>query len=294
MELDLHQLDLRYEALRKRSPRLERQLVASLAEVGQVLPIVVVEVEHRHFVVIDGYKRVRALRRLARDRVQATVWAVQEVEALLLERLMRCAGEDALEQGWLLAELQERFTLSCDELARRFDKSKSWVSRRLALVKELPPEIQAQVRAGELAAHAAMKHLVPLARANAKAATALVLAMAPLKPTTRQVGQLCDGWRAGTSRTRELIVATPQHFLRAQEEQQRELKAAEKSQLRQLLDDLGALSGISRRAQRRLEQGLLQRLLPGEPEEVTRVSAQARADAEKLFTRFDQESGHAR
>ncbi|MBI3261844.1 MAG: ParB N-terminal domain-containing protein [Acidobacteria bacterium] len=292
MQLDLHQLELRYEALRKRSPRHERQLVASLSEVGQQLPIVVIGAAGGRFVVIDGYKRVRALRRLSRDTVRATAWEVAEVEALLLERLMRTAGEDALEQGWLLAELHERFVLSCDELARRFDKSKSWVSRRLALVRELPPEIQAQVRAGELAAYAAMKHLVPLARANAEVATRLCLLMAPLKPTTRQVGSLCDGWRSGTTRTRELILATPEVYLRAQEEQ-REAQAAAKSPLQQLLDDLGALSGITRRARRRLEQGLLQRLLPGEPEEVARVLAQTRADAQGLFTRFDQEAGDA-
>ena len=49
----------------------------------------------------------------------------------------------------------------------RFDKSESWVSRRLALVSELPEPVQELVRSGGLPAHAAMKHLVPLARAKA-------------------------------------------------------------------------------------------------------------------------------
>ena len=40
MELELHQLELRYARLRKRQPAQERQLVASLAELGQQLPIV--------------------------------------------------------------------------------------------------------------------------------------------------------------------------------------------------------------------------------------------------------------
>ena len=116
--------------------------------------------------------------------------------------------------------------------------------------------------------------------------------MAPLKPTTRQVGSLCDGWRSGSTRTRELILATPEVYLRAQEEQ-REARATAKSSLQQLLDDLGALSGIARRARRRLQQGLLQRLLPGEPEEMARLLAQARTDTQGLFTRFDQEAGNA-
>jgi len=292
VDIELHLLDLRYEALRKRSPTVERQLLASLAEVGQQSPIVVVEAADARVVVIDGYKRVRALRRLARDTVQTTRWELKEVEALLLERLMRVAGEDALEHGWLLTELHERFGLSLDELARRFDKSKSWVSRRLSLVKELPAEIQAQVRAGDIAAHAAMKYLVPLARANAKAATRLSASMAPLKPTTRQVGALYAGWQAGTQQTRELILNTPHVFLLAQAEQRR-AQTAEKSPTQLLVDELGAMSGIARRARRRLEQGLLQRLLAGEREEVGRLFAQATADTQGLFTRFEREAPDA-
>ena len=33
---------------------------------------------------------------------------------------------------WLLAELEQRFSDGLDELARRFDRSVSWVSRRWA------------------------------------------------------------------------------------------------------------------------------------------------------------------
>ena len=96
---------------------------------------------------IDGYKRVRALRRLARDVVLATRWELEEVEALLLERGLRRGSEDALDQAWLMAELQERFGYSLDDLARRFEHSKSWVSRRLALIQCLPASVQEHVRA---------------------------------------------------------------------------------------------------------------------------------------------------
>lgn len=99
MELELHQLELRYEGIRKRHPAQERQLLASLVEIGQQLPIVVIG-EAARFVVIDGYKRVRALKRLARDTVRGTCWEMPEVEALLLERRLRCASEDALDQAW--------------------------------------------------------------------------------------------------------------------------------------------------------------------------------------------------
>ena len=49
-------------------------------------------------------------------------------------------GDSAIEQGWLLRELMQRFGLGLDELARRFDRSTSWVSRRLGLVTDLAGE----------------------------------------------------------------------------------------------------------------------------------------------------------
>jgi ParB/RepB/Spo0J family partition protein len=144
-------------------------LLASLAASGQQVPIVVVPAEGQadRYLVIDGYRRVSTLKRLGRDTLRATVWQMTEAEALLLDRSIRASdGETALEEGWLLAELEERFGYSLDELARRFDRSTSWVSRHLVLVELLPDSIQQQVRAGEISAHVAMKFLVPVARAN--------------------------------------------------------------------------------------------------------------------------------
>jgi ParB-like chromosome segregation protein Spo0J len=126
MDLELHQLDRRYEALRTRSARRERRLLASLGEVGQQTPIIVVR-DGARWVVVDGYKRVRALSRLGQDVVHAVEWQLGELDALVLERVMRGGSTDsAIEEGWLLRELMQRFGLGLDELGRRFDRSRSW------------------------------------------------------------------------------------------------------------------------------------------------------------------------
>lgn len=288
MELELHQLELRYEALRKRAPLAERALLGSLAEHGQQLPIVVVS-EQARFIVIDGYKRVRALKRLARDTVRVADWQMPELEALLLERRLRCGREDALDQAWLLAELAERFGLTLEELARRFERSRSWVSRRLGLIQALPQSIHEQVRAGTLAAHAAMKYLLPLARANAPAATQLAAAIIPLKLTSRQVGALYAGWQSGTQLTRELILTRPQIYLHAQSTQ----SPASLSTVERWLRDLGALGGIAQRARRTLETGLLSQLMAQEREQVEQGFARMRSEVQRLCQRFDLERGHA-
>jgi hypothetical protein len=126
-----------------------------LAESGQQTPIVVVlgAEPGERYLVIDGHKRIAALKHLGRDTIEATVWTMSAAEALLLERSLRCRSkESALEQGWLLVEMERSFGYGLEELARRFDRSVSWVSRRgvvllpLVVLPDQPqiPEIRLQ------------------------------------------------------------------------------------------------------------------------------------------------------
>jgi ParB-like chromosome segregation protein Spo0J len=290
MHIEFHQLDLRYEALRRRDAKKERQVLASLSEVGQLLPVVVVRGAGTDgYVLLDGYKRVRGLRRLHADTVQATAWALEELEAVLLERLMgRGDPESPLEQGWLLRELSERFALSQADLARRFDRTVSWVSRRLALVRELPPAIQEHVRSGAIGAHAAMKYLAPLARAKHGECERLAEAIAAAKLSTREVGELYAGWTSGSERTRELLLSDPLLYLRAQAEARRP-DAPAKSPGALLLDDMALLGTVARRAYRRLCSGSLRAVLPPDREEIGRALEQATADLRTLGTRWEKE-----
>jgi len=208
--------------------------------------------------------------------VCATVWDLSEVDAVLLERLMRMTESDgALEQGWLLEDLNERFALSHTELARRFDKSQSWVSRRLALVRALPREVQEQVQRGTLPAHAAMKFLVPMARAKRADCVRLMAALKTLRPSTRDVEALYAAWVSGNEDTRELVVTQPAVILRARE-QARNDEAPKQTPGRQLLDDFGILVGTSRRARTKLAQGLVGHLLSTEIQQARRIARQAR------------------
>ncbi len=282
VEIELHELDLRYAALRRRDARRERALVASLAESGQQVPVVVVRGEAGPFVLVDGYKRVRALHRLHRDTVDAVLWALSELDALLLAQGLRTGeGDSALEQGWLLRELHERFGLTAGELARRFDKSPSWVSRRLALVRELPEAVQALVRSGALVAHAAMKHLVPLARTNLERCLELAPALAAHGLSSRQIGTLCAAFVAGTAASRQLILTTPHLVLRAEAEAER---PKDKSAAERLLSDIGAVAAIARRA-RRVVAAQPGRVATWWPRgELGAAVAAAQADTTALFT----------
>src|SRR3989442_5757970 len=197
MELEFHQLDLRYERLRVRQLAPERRLLASLADTGQQMPIVVVTAASS-YVVVDGHKRVRCLRQLHQDLIAAVAWEMSEPEALIFRQLLRTdATDSAFEQGWLLRTLQDEHGVALDALARRFDRSVSWVSRRVSLVRTLPDAVQQHVHDGRLVAHAAMKYFVPLARANAPDCVRLVEAIVPHRLSTPQIGRLYQAYVTG-------------------------------------------------------------------------------------------------
>jgi hypothetical protein len=61
MELELHQLTLRYERLRKRQPRAERALLVSLTEIGQQLPVIVIAEADRFVAGVNYFFRRRQL-----------------------------------------------------------------------------------------------------------------------------------------------------------------------------------------------------------------------------------------
>ncbi|MBV8480181.1 MAG: ParB N-terminal domain-containing protein [Actinobacteria bacterium] len=286
MDLELHQLERRYEALRARSATRERRVLASIAEIGQQQPIVVVRDGDR-FVVVDGYKRLRALDRLGHDTVRAIEWVIGEADALLLERLLRAADADsAVEQGWLLRELTVRFGLGHDELARRFDRTKSWVSRRIGLVAELPESVQAHVRAGAIGSHAAMRYLVPLARANSDDCARLTDAIAPLRPTSRQVASLYALYVGGNVGTRELVLRDPELALRARAAAGDEGKPLP---VEQLLEDLRIVGAVARRACRRFDAGAADGADPVDRDLVQQTCGEAHGEVERLKRRCDKE-----
>ena len=293
MQLEFHQLELRYERLRIVRPEPERRLLASLVEVGQQVPIVVVQgASTSQQVVIDGYKRIRSLRRLGRDTVEASSWPGEEVEALIATRLMQTAEtETALEQSWLLLELKQRFGFSLEELARRFGRSVSWVSRRLALVQELPEVVQQRVQRGEIVAHGAAKYLVPLARANRQACLDLVEAMGSTRVTSADLGILYGAYQTGNWVTRQRLLEAPLLFLKSHKEAQAPAVVVEPGPGDNLLSDLEVLSSAARRADRRLRQGALRNLADEQRQELARCLDQSLHETQRLAERFHQEMG---
>lgn len=280
MDLEFHQLDLHYEGLRIRDPSRERQLLWSLDEHGQQVPIVVASVggEPERFRVMDGYKRLRALKRLHQDTVKAVVLPTSEEEALLVCHSLRSSRESTLEEAWLLLELQRSQGWKGEELALRLGRSRSWVSRRLGLVEALPSSVQAYVRDGLLPVQGAMKALVPLAKASREDCERLARAIVDqrLKLTTRQLERLWAGWRDGSAAVRERLLKDPGLFLRSQRELEQR-QSAGRCAAEVLVSGLRWLLGQVRRRYRQWHE-LRSVLAPDQYEQVRRTIEQLRQE----------------
>lgn len=263
MEIEFHQLETKYAGLRTAdAPRIAR-LVASLCAHGQQQPVLVVRGpgseggSNGRYVLIDGYARVAALGELKRDSVQATVLDLAEADALLLAfRLERNRARSAIEEAWLLRELIEGHAITQRALGPLLGRSASWVSRRLALIGVLPAAAEAAVRAGTVPAYAAMKYLVPWARANAAACTQLVSQLGRQRLSVRQLARLYAGWRAGTAAQRQALVERPWLYLEVDEKQEASVAPVDPGTEREqrLLRDLGVLTAICRRVREALRE----------------------------------------
>lgn len=253
MDLEFHQLELRHADLRIHDPGRRGRLLASLAAQGQQVPVIVVA-EDARYVLIDGYLRVAALQQLGRDTVAATPWPLSEVDALVHHHhLSSSSSRSPFEQAWFLARLREH-GLSLDELAIRVCRNKSWVSRRLALVSALSEQTQTKVRQGIIPPHAAMKYLVPLARANKRDCETLVTAIGNTRLSVRDITALYAGWRHADAVGRQRLCKEPLLYLRAMQAVA-EKPAADKPG-GNLIKELATLGAIAWRAQRHIDNGL--------------------------------------
>lgn len=218
MEIDIHLLDLKYESIKCRRRKTERRLLSSLIEQGQLSPIIVLPGtgEPPGYIVVDGFKRIRALRQSCHDTVKAIVWHEDEVSALIgINHLQRSVDRTALDDAYLIKTLQDFHRLSYEEIGRRLGRSKSWVGRRLGLITDLPSWIQDQIREGVVQCYTMTKYILPLARANPKDARKLIKNIRSLNLSTRDIGELYAAWRDGDVKGRNLVINHPRVVLRA-------------------------------------------------------------------------------
>jgi ParB/RepB/Spo0J family partition protein len=167
-------LSERLSGLRLRDGAALDAMRSSLTRHGQLTPIVAFA-EGDRLEVIDGFKRIHAARALGWNDLRVTTSDGGSANAKVqIAALHDRRGLTEIEEAWLVRSLYREDRLSQPEIARRLERHKSWVCRRLLLVEGLDPSVQADVRLGTLAPRAAVA-LAQLPRGNQAAASAVVI-----------------------------------------------------------------------------------------------------------------------
>jgi len=172
LEIPLSEIGESYGRLRLIQPQADARMVDSLRQFGQVFPVVVTE----RYELIDGFKRVRALRRLGVERVKARVLklGVHALKAAMMDLNWRRGSISDLEEGMVVQSLCREDGLSQVEVAVLLGRHKSWVCRRLSLIERLCDEALEHIRLG-LIPTSIGRELARLPRGNQPAALGTIL-----------------------------------------------------------------------------------------------------------------------
>lgn len=214
--IEIHQLDLRYDHTRVYKKRVVNRLYRSLEQFGQLTPVLVTPGEGNQFILIDGYFRVKATRMCGKDTVLGVIGESDEKRAVL-SVLKNNDGRawEAFEEASLLNEFVLRFELGISETAQLIGRDKSFVKRRLDLVRELPGDVLGAVGSGAVSSWSATRILVPLARANRNHALKLTAYLKQTPLPTRELNYFFETYKKSNHSVRSRMIDDPSLFLKA-------------------------------------------------------------------------------
>ncbi len=207
-EVEIGELDVRYEDYRLKDLGREAKLLLSIQERGIDEPLEGVEVQGTR-ILLNGFKRYRCARRLGLGVVP---WiSLGEDEATGIIAVMRTGNDKALsilEQARFIDDLFRHHGLSTAAIAETLLRSKGWVSMRLGLIAEMSEKVRGTVFSGAFPVYSYMYAVRPFMRMNRAAreeAEAFVAAVSGKKLSVREIGQLAQGYFKGPERLREEI-----------------------------------------------------------------------------------------
>ena len=167
-EIELNQLDLQYENLRLSDHKVESQLQLSILECGIQKPIQGIWDDNKYnFIVLNGFKRIRAAMKLKLSLIPVETLADNEVDAFIFLIKQSQHGKlHALEEAAFLKALQEKHSLTVVDLSVKVEKSPAWVSLRLGLCDEMSAEVKDLILNDKFPVRNYMYTLRPFTRVN--------------------------------------------------------------------------------------------------------------------------------
>ena len=207
-EIELSDLDLRYQGHRLRQPRLEEQLLVSIAQAGIQEPLQGVRGDGRA-ILLNGFKRARCAAKLHRRTVPFSSWGNDEVSGILqLLRGARPQGLHLLEQARFVEALKAERGMSVAEIAEQLSRSKAWVKLRLELVAQLSPTVAEALFGGAFPVYCYLYSLRPFRRLKPAAdIDQFVTALRGKMLSVREIEGLAQGFFRGPESFRREVLS---------------------------------------------------------------------------------------
>jgi len=216
IEADLHCLELRFASTRLQSPQMVNAMMHSIDQSGQLTPVAAIAGGDSRYILMDGYLRLAALRRLASDTVRITLWDCDEASGLL--RVLAGAQAHpwaAIEEARTIRMLMQQFEQSQHAIASSIGRDVSWVNRRLLLIESVSDDVLASICKGHLSTWSAARVIAPLARANSAHAETMVRFLEKHPLSTRELSLWDKHYKKSSHSVREEMVKDPALFLSA-------------------------------------------------------------------------------
>lgn len=217
-----YQLDLRLGFLRPSSCEHVNKMAESLSRHSQLTPIAVVR-EGDRIILVDGFKRQKAAVRLHLDSLEARVIAADISHAKAMVYLLNRTGSfTMINEALLVRELVLVDGLNQVETARLLDRHKSFVCRRLMMIRALAPEVIEDLRLGMLPAGVG-PFLARLPQCNQSDFTS---AIQTHNLRSQEISKLIDLWcKTSDPAVRQCLISSPRQALEitreGQEDEQR-------------------------------------------------------------------------
>jgi ParB/RepB/Spo0J family partition protein len=248
-------LDLSLGRLRQIAEGAVADKVRSLSSKGQLSPLVCAEQEDGRLVLVDGFVRQRAAARLGLDTVLVEVVQLSAVQMKAQVYLRnRERGLELLEECRLVRELHDADGLDQVDIAALLERHKSWVCRRLALLRGLSPNLACDLSLGLLGT-GSLRRLAQLPARNQEELWAVARRD---DLGGRDTAALVDLWRrTPDAEARRYLLDQPRAALalaRGQAAAPADPRLGEAA--RALRAALGAMAQTALRARRRVDEGL--------------------------------------
>ena len=196
------------------------QVEKSMRLHGQLQPVVA-RVHEGGYQLIDGFKRFYASEDLMMEALQCLVLEIDLTQAkvLLLSYNRLHQSMEAWEEAMVLQDLQKTHSMDQRSLSQLTGYSRSWVSRRLALIGKMDEAVSSEIMMGTLTSSHA-RALTKLPRGNqgeiARAITTHGL-------TSRQSDALAEAFLGAKNEDeRRYILSNPGQILRNDQQYQQE------------------------------------------------------------------------